>query len=454
MRRISQATAIAALLATTAMLSCNFTLAAESDKSMQSANFEDEVKEIVGKCVPGAIFETVTISLPFDPATSPLKAIRARYERLTGPNNPYDYAVLQEVYPAFTEFAQSIKKHESFDNNDFGSFFDLLQAPQLKAKGLSDAEIERFRKFGLFCARVDPLMETERKGRAFFTVDIPDIFKSDEDLDAFIAKIKEQFPKAAEQLAAKAQEHQAVAVIKQSSDPRRLGDLEGELALHGLKIIDRSSSSQKYHFDTEQEAESFFKDNNIEKSQIISTFDNEAAVDATIEWPAQASTSTRMLGLDNEHLLLSHLIPRSLVKQVGPKHYQITTPAYVRTIVHRSYLLIAKDPQGAVSAANDPAALLIRMQTDGANYNVTNEMIADKVRTWDKLYGVKVTKASRDAFTVQFSRLPDDLSPLCSEFYMLCGEMLQQGDEEEQAAEMRKMAATLRKTKEMSFWWD
>jgi len=161
-----------------------------------------------------------------------------------------------------------------------------------------------------------------------------------------------------------------------------------------------------------------------------------------------------MLGLDNDYLLLSHLIPRSLVKQVGQKHYQITTPAYVGAIVHRSYLLIAKDPQGAVSAANDPAALLIRMQTDGANYNVTNEMIADKVRTWDKLYGVKVTKASRDAFTVQFSRLPDDLSPLCSEFYMLCGEMLQQGDEEEQAAEMRKMAATLRKTKEMSFWWD
>ena len=451
MRYTAQGISMVTLLAISATLSCNFTLEADSEKSMQTEKFYDDVKKIVEKNLPGAQFEAVTISMPFDRATSPLKAIKARYERLIEANKPYDYMALQATYPAFTELAKSMKKNESFVNRDYGSFFDQMQTSKLKAEGLSDAEIARLRKFGLFWARMEPLVQAERKGKAFFSISTPDTFKSDADLDAYIALIKEMFPKAAEQLDAKAQKYQAIVVIKQSSNLSRLENLESDLVMHGFKLIDQESSSQQYRFDTEEEAIAYFEENQIEKSKFLSSFNQEPAASVTLEWPIPVSKDPSVLA---NYMLLAHLTPKSIVKQVDANHYQITTPAYVRASVERTYLLIARDPQGPVSAASDPAELLIRIQTDGTNYGVTNEMVAEKVRAWDKLYGVKVTKASRDSFTLLFSRLPDDLSPLCSEFFMLCGNLLEHGDEEEHAVAMRKTAATLRKTQKMVFWWD
>lgn len=59
-----------------------------------------------------------------------------------------------------------------------------------------------------------------------------------------------------------------------------------------------------------------------------------------------------------------------------------------------------------------------------------------------------------DSFTILFDRLPDDLSPLCSEFFAFCGCLVKRGDEQECALQMKKMADNLRSSKRMTFWWD
>ena len=98
---------------------------------------------------------------------------------------------------------------------------------------------------------------------------------------------------------------------------------------------------------------------------------------------------------------------------------------------------------------------MVRAQvTNGLNYGIDNEGVIEKLKYWDKKYGVTVIEATFEGMKISFRTLPDDLSELCTEFFLFCPDLEMSDDEHSNAARMREMADGLRKTKVMSFWWD
>ena len=142
--------------------------------------------------------------------------------------------------------------------------------------------------------------------------------------------------------------------------------------------------------------------------------------------------------------------PGSSVKAIGDRLWSIDVPArFTANAIIRiaSVIKISKDSIGLE---------LIRANgTDGTNYGMSTEEVIDRLQLWDKKYDVRVSEASHDSMTVEFKKLPEDLSELCTEFYLFCPDLVDlHGDENANAAAMRNLAQGIRRTHKVHFWWD
>ncbi len=97
--------------------------------------------------------------------------------------------------------------------------------------------------------------------------------------------------------------------------------------------------------------------------------------------------------------------------------------------------------------------LVRAMKTEAINHDLSTDAIIAKLSEWDKKYGVTVLEASGNSVKIRLSKLPDDLSELCSEYFMFCPNDFVYTDECANAAAMREFAEHIRETHEVSFWW-
>ena len=145
--------------------------------------------------------------------------------------------------------------------------------------------------------------------------------------------------------------------------------------------------------------------------------------------------------------LAQRIPPGSKVKRVSDGVFSVESP---ECYTARLYKKLAY-----VSVVKNKFELVKRMGTNAPNYNITNEMVLDQLKRWDKKYGIKVLSAEEDKMSIEIKNLPADLSEFCTESFLFCGELDMTGDDENMnAAIMRAMAARIRQTKTMSFWWD
>lgn len=148
-----------------------------------------------------------------------------------------------------------------------------------------------------------------------------------------------------------------------------------------------------------------------------------------------------------------HIPPMATVEKVSANQWKITTsPSYtVQTILLQA--TVGKDKKGD-SASNFNA--LVAAETSGPNYGVDTNMVIEKVKKWDKLYGVQLLNAEADRFSISFAKLPDDLSHLCTEMWLFCPDLIDihSGHYERKAIMMRDFANKLKDSKKVSFWWD
>lgn len=98
---------------------------------------------------------------------------------------------------------------------------------------------------------------------------------------------------------------------------------------------------------------------------------------------------------------------------------------------------------------DDKFDILRAFETDGINYDITNDDIINRLLEWDKLHGVTIEGVALDFVDVQFKYITKDLGEFAKELYEFCPDCVDQGlgslDELEECLDMFHRAF---------LWWD
>ena len=64
--------------------------------------------------------------------------------------------------------------------------------------------------------------------------------------------------------------------------------------------------------------------------------------------------------------------------------------------------------------------------TNGANYEITNDDILKKLEHWDSQYGIEISDVAADRVLVTFNSLPTDVEALAKDIYEFCPDVIEQ----------------------------
>lgn len=102
-----------------------------------------------------------------------------------------------------------------------------------------------------------------------------------------------------------------------------------------------------------------------------------------------------------------------------------------------------------VIETNDQIDILKVAQTHGLNYDITNDMIIEKLRSWDEKYGIDIWHAESDTIQLKFDSLPKDPESFALEVYEFCPDLVDFGSDD--VSEIRDYLVG---AKAMFLWWD
>ncbi|MDQ5938189.1 MAG: hypothetical protein QG574_5552 [Cyanobacteriota bacterium erpe_2018_sw_21hr_WHONDRS-SW48-000092_B_bin.40] len=362
---------------------------------------------------------------------------------------------------------------------------------------LGREKFERQKKYRLASEPFHPLIEQElqdtygkpKVGLSNRPITPETYLDSDKALDDAIAELHTKYDgqtlrpenRAKSQLALK---YRGVGDSLYAPDAR-MESLRAELTKLGYRITDeRDISDRRVQFETKAEAEKYLRDvgmnidslslDHQKKSQYKALYPIDYAKDfldleSTKTIVAQSShgidtgsdSTAQMVKLimDSPESFTGgfledagfslRLLPGSTVTKFGDRQWLIEQPERFTASPRIRVSTVFKTPKG--SSGFD----MVKAQgTSGINYGIDNDHVIEKLKYWDKKYGVTVIEATFEGMKISFKKLPDDLSELCTEFFLFCPEIELSDDEHRNAAVMREIADKFRKTKVMSFWWD
>lgn len=331
-----------------------------------------------------------------------------------------------------------------------------------------DAHPEIFRKGGRIIRRFDPA-----------------IIASDESLNSEIASLKAHF--AGKELRTENKgKHFLVIKYKGNGEVNFIPDPRFEklceiLEERGYRMQPLESENDSRTFKKKEDALAFLRDSGTGKDTIsfqeqkARTYEAIYPIDKTRDGKTKeerrilvlqnssylASTPLDKLDHMGEELVLSwncsppmpilgpelQIDPGSTVKKIGERRWLIETPARYTAKAQTKVASIAKIP--AASAGFE----LVR-SAGTCSDSLGTEAIIDKLKYWDKKYGVTVLEASRDSMKIRLKNIPDDLSEFCTEYFLFDPECDLSPNEIESAASLREIARSIRETGKVSFWWD
>ncbi len=109
----------------------------------------------------------------------------------------------------------------------------------------------------------------------------------------------------------------------------------------------------------------------------------------------------------------------------------------------------SKPDEIAVMKTSDQYDILRAMGTDGINYGITNPMLINKLKEWEKICSFEITGAGRDWLEARFIKQPADMKSFAKQVYKFCPDVVEQGT---QTLEALANEMTVRNT--LYLWWD
>jgi len=107
-----------------------------------------------------------------------------------------------------------------------------------------------------------------------------------------------------------------------------------------------------------------------------------------------------------------------------------------------------QDVIGVLKTA-DKYEVLKEIQTDGINYDISNDSLRNIIRQLDKKYSLELIGASGDWCEFVIHNEPKDWLEFAKEIYKICPDVVDQG-----TGSLNSLADEMKKTKRLYFWWD
>ncbi len=70
--------------------------------------------------------------------------------------------------------------------------------------------------------------------------------------------------------------------------------------------------------------------------------------------------------------------------------------------------------------------IIKEQETNGINYDISNEDVLKKLENWDSQYGIEIGDVTNESVIVMFNSLPSDLEPLAKDIYEFCPDVIEQ----------------------------
>jgi hypothetical protein len=93
--------------------------------------------------------------------------------------------------------------------------------------------------------------------------------------------------------------------------------------------------------------------------------------------------------------------------------------------------------------------VLKQIETDGINYDITNDSLISIIKTFDKKYSLELIGASGDWCEFIIHNEPKNWLQFAKEVYKVCPDVVDQG-----TGTVEALADEMKKTKRLYFWWD
>ncbi len=103
----------------------------------------------------------------------------------------------------------------------------------------------------------------------------------------------------------------------------------------------------------------------------------------------------------------------------------------------------------AILNTTDKLTILKQVGTDGINYDITNDSLISIIKKLDRKYSLEIIAASGDWCEFIIHNEPKDWMQLAEEAYKVCPDIVDQG-----TGTIKTLAAEMKRTKRLYFWWD
>ncbi len=121
---------------------------------------------------------------------------------------------------------------------------------------------------------------------------------------------------------------------------------------------------------------------------------------------------------------------------------------YMPFVSDRNFGLGGKLDAISILKVSDPFDALRAIGTNGANYDITTEMVIARLKEWDAKYGLTLTGIGFDWVEASLQHEPS-WKVFADEVYRFCPDVVDQGVETVAA-----LAQEMKRTKTVYLWWD
>ena len=126
------------------------------------------------------------------------------------------------------------------------------------------------------------------------------------------------------------------------------------------------------------------------------------------------------------------------------------TPMGIQVFRSEQYFDIQGKPDRiSIVKTADQFDILRMQETNGDNYEISNEKVIAKVKEWDQRFGLRIIGAGLDWLEIDFINQPKDIQEFAEEVYTFCPDVVDQG-----AAKVESLANEMKKTNTLYLWWD
>ena len=134
-----------------------------------------------------------------------------------------------------------------------------------------------------------------------------------------------------------------------------------------------------------------------------------------------------------------HVLSR-LRRQLAPMHY-------IPFVVEMNEGI--KTDKIGVIRETDQLEILRIMNTNGNDYDISNEDIIEQLQEWEKVFSFEIVGADNDWVEIEFKTLPKDMKAFAEDVYAFSPDAVDQGP-----GTVDGLIREIRKTNRLFLWWE